>query len=132
MSRARLRAAGRGDFFVNEQRLDQLLARCAGYGLSEVIGSWKIMEMRRPRMSLSCRRENGQQIDAVKNGLAAFDAAGRLRQQAHDGIRGDGFAGAGFADDAQRFAALDVKGNILHRAHDSGARVEGELEVVNA
>ena len=101
-------------------------------GLSDVIGSWKTMEMRRPRMPLSLAARDGKQIDAVKNGLAAFDAPGRLRHKPHDGIRGDGFAGAGFADDAQRFAALEMKGDVLHRADNAGARVEGDAEMVDA
>jgi hypothetical protein len=55
-----------------------------------------------------------------------------LREQTHDGVGGDGFAGAGFANNAEGFAALDLEGNILDGANDSGAGVEGSSEVVNA
>ena len=52
------------------------------YGLSEVIGSWKIIEMRLPRMLLNCSGRAVQQIDAVEHRGAAFDPARRLRDQA--------------------------------------------------
>jgi hypothetical protein len=45
---------------------------------------------------------------------------------------GDGFAGAGFSDDAQRLSALDMKGDILDRPHNPRPGVEGCAQVVDA
>ena len=78
-------------------------------GLSEVIGSWKIMAMslpRTPRIASSLER---QQIDAGEHDRAAGDAAGRIGHQPHERQRGDALAAAGFADDRQRLVRLQRK-----------------------
>ena len=49
--------------------------------MSEVIGSWKIIEMRSPRSVAQRVRSKLEQIVAVETGLAAGDAPGRLRQR---------------------------------------------------
>ena len=56
---------------------------------------------------------------ALAKAQPAFDAARRLRHQPHDGITSDGFAGAGFANNAQSLAAIQLEGDILHGAHHS-------------
>ena len=49
-------------------------------------------------------------------------AARRSRQQAHQGERGHRFAAAGFADQAQRLAALDPERHVTHRMQDAAGR----------
>ena len=48
-------------------------------------------------------------------------------QEAENGERGGGFAGAGFADEAQGFAVVDLEGDSVHGA----LVVEGDGEVVD-
>src|SRR5262249_18039105 len=70
-----------------------------------------------------------QQVDAVEKRPAPFDPAGGVRDQPEKRIARDGFARARFTDEAERFAALKVEGDILHRAHDTVARVKARAEV---
>ena len=71
-------------------------------GLSEVIGSWKIIAIsvaaHLPHLALGQR----QQIAAAEEHAAADDAAGRIAHQAQDRQRGHRLAAARFADDAER------------------------------
>ena len=53
-------------------------------GLSEVIGSWKIIEISLPRTRAHLRLVELQQVDAVEADRAADDAAGRIGDQAHE------------------------------------------------
>ena len=46
------------------------------------------------------------------------------RQQAHEGERGHGLAAAGFADDAQRLAAVDMKIDIADGVQNPGRHVD--------
>ncbi len=69
---------------------------------------------------------HAQQILAVVEDFAALDD-GIARQDADDGLGGDGLAGAGFADDGQRLAALQVKGNIAHGLQRAAGGAEGDL-----
>ena len=78
-------------------------------GLSEVIGSWKIIEMSRPRMARISSSASCEEVDAVEADRAADDAAGRIGDQPHQRQRGHALAAAGFADDRQRLAARDRK-----------------------
>ena len=48
-----------------------------------------------------------QQVLAVEEDFAADNAAARLRHQAHNRQAGHGLAGAGLADNPQRFARAD-------------------------
>ena len=50
---------------------------------------------------------------------------GGVGEEAEDGERGGGFAGAGFADQAEGFAGIDVEGDIL----DGGVLAEADGEV---
>ena len=59
----------------------------------------------------------------VKN-LSSGDAA-VFRQNLHDGVGGDGFAGAGFAHDAENLARLQTEGHAVDRV-DLAALVGGE------
>ena len=78
-------------------------------GLSEVIGSWKIIEMRLPRICAHLVFVESEQIGAFEHDRAADDPARRIGHQPHDRQRGHALAAAGFADDRQRLAAADVK-----------------------
>ena len=78
-------------------------------GLSEVIGSWKIIAMSLPRTPRIVGFVELQQIDAVERDRAADDAAGRIGHQPHDRQRGHALAAAGFADDRQRLAAAPAR-----------------------
>ena len=53
-------------------------------GLSEVIGSWKIIASRSPRSSRSRAGGSFSRSSPSKQHLAAGDAPGRLRHQPHD------------------------------------------------
>ena len=78
-------------------------------GLSEVIGSWKIIEMSLPRTCAHRLVVERQQVDAGELDRAADDAAGRIGHQPHQRQRGDALAAAGFADDRQRLAAAAAR-----------------------
>ncbi len=69
-------------------------------------------------------------ILAMEQDAAAGDAAGRI-DDLKDGARGDGFAGAAFADDAGGEPAGEGEGNAIHRAHQAGAGGEGDVEVAD-
>ncbi len=85
-------------------------------GLSEVIGSWKIIDDLVAAQLAHLRRLQLQEIDAFEADLAAGDAAGRLRDQAHDRERGHALAAAGLADDAERAARRQREADAVDRA----------------
>ena len=68
------------------------------------------------------------QLLTVQLDGAADDLAGG-GQYLHDGIGGDGFAGAGFAHDAQDFAALEIEGNAVDRSHLAGGGEKGGMQI---
>ena len=98
-------------------------------GLSEVIGSWKIIEISLPRTSLHRRLVERQQVDAGERDRAADDAAGRIRQQPQQRKRGDALAAARFADDRQRLAVPQREGDAVDRLDDPVAGIEVGLQV---
>ena len=63
--------------------------------------------------------------------VAAGDLAGRGGDQAHKRERGDALARAAFADDAERFATLEVKRDIVDSVDDAILRLELDLQVTN-
>jgi hypothetical protein len=68
-----------------------------------------------------------QQIDAVE--LHAFGArASPGRQQAEDGPSGLRFSRAGFADDAELFAA-ELEAHAAHRVDDALGRTEAHVQI---
>ena len=83
-------------------------------GEKEVIGSWKIMPMRLPRIALnsfergdSAARSTLPPTLLVEQDLAAGDVRG-ARQDAEDRLRGDGLARTRFADQRDRAARPDA------------------------
>ena len=76
-------------------------------GFSDVIGSWKIIAISRPRTSSSSRSESFVRSRPSKHDRAGDDLRRRLRDQAHDRERGHRLAAAGLADDPERLPLLD-------------------------
>ena len=72
-----------------------------------------------------------QKILSLELDAAAADAGRRAWQQAHDGQRGDAFAAAGFADDAEDFALLQAEGNVFDGGHLAAAGLERCGEVAD-
>ena len=100
-------------------------------GFSEVIGSWKIIAISRPRTSSSCRSESFVRSRPSKMTEPGDDLRGRLRDQAHDRERGHRLAAAGLADDPERLALLDREADAVDGAHDALAGEEVGAEVVD-
>ena len=83
-------------------------------GFSDVIGSWKIIAIRLPRICRISSVGKRQQILAVEDDFAGDDASGRRRDQPHDRQVGDRLAGARLADDAERLAAVQLEADAVH------------------
>ena len=99
-------------------------------GLSEVIGSWKIMAMSRPRMRRISSSDEVQQLAAVEADRSL--GAGRARrQQPHDGERRYRLAGARLADDGHHLAGVDRIAQVLDRAHRAVGGHELHVEVLD-
>ena len=60
----------------------------------------------------------GLDVDAGKHHRALGDLAGAV-EDPHHSVGGHGFAGAGFADDAERLALGDGDIDVLHRLDDA-------------
>lgn len=72
-----------------------------------------------------------EEVDVVEEGLATFDSARRLRDEAEEGVTGNGLAGTGFADDADGLAFLDAERDVLGGVDDAIAGVEAGGEVLD-
>ena len=99
-------------------------------GFSDVIGSWKIIEMSRPRISRIWSSSRSSNETPGKR-CSLRDPARKARQQPHDRKRGDRFAGAELADDGHHFAAPDRKAQAFDRAHDTTGGAELGMQVVD-
>ena len=64
----------------------------------------------------------------MKTNLSRRDPPGRLNQP-HDGQRRQGFAAAGFPDEAECFARRDAEADIDHRRHEPSVLIEAGGEV---
>src|SRR6185312_5801284 len=71
-----------------------------------------------------------EQVGAFEHDLAADDTAGRIGHQAHDRQRADALAAAGFADDRQCLAALDVEGDVVDGTEQAGTGEEHRLQAL--
>ena len=76
-------------------------------GLSEVIGSWKIIEMSRPRTSRISSSESSSRL-RPSNRMRPEGRGGVCAARPGRGGGGDRLAAAGFADDGDDLAAVDV------------------------
>jgi hypothetical protein len=72
-----------------------------------------------------------QQVFALEQHLAVGDAPRRLGHEAHDRERGHALAASGFADDAERAAALEPEIDAVHRAHLAVLGVEQRPQPAN-
>ena len=91
-------------------------------GFSEVIGSWKIMPISRPRTLPHLVLGEREEVAALEEDLPADDAPGRRGDEPHDGERAHALAAAGLADQGHRLARAHVPRHAVHRA-DHAARV---------
>ena len=102
-------------------------------GLSEVIGSWKIIEMSLPRSARICalaRRRAGRWPS--KRIAAADDAAGRHRDQAQDRERGDRSCRSRISPTMPSVSPrVEVERDAVDRAHHAVGREEVGLQVVD-
>src|SRR5262245_65978419 len=71
-----------------------------------------------------------QEIAALEEDLAAYDAAGWRRHEAHDAEGAHGLAAAGLAHEGHRLPLANVPGHAVDRADDAGRRSELCLEVL--
>ena len=99
-------------------------------GLSDVIGSWKIMEMSLPRRrsiasSLSARRSTPPSSTLPRQ------SGRRVRHEPHQRERGDGLAAAGFADDGQGLPGIDAEAHPVDRFEDAASRVEDGAQTLH-
>ena len=88
-------------------------------GLSEVIGSWKIIEISLPRIVAHLGFVETRRVAAVELDRAADDAAGRVGTSRIRDSAVIALAAAGLADDRQRLAAPQGEGHAVHRLHDA-------------
>ena len=100
-------------------------------GFSEVIGSWKIIAMSRPRISRISSSVRSRRFAALEQDAAGDDAPGGPREQPHDGERGHRLAAAGFADERHRLAGPDLVGDAFDRAHHAARRHEVDVQVLD-
>ena len=78
-------------------------------GFSDVIGSWKIIAIRLPRIARISSAGSVSRSRPSKSDLAGDDAAGRRRDEPHDRQVRHRLARARLADDAERLAAIASK-----------------------
>ena len=57
------------------------------------------------------------------------DDASRVRQDLKDGVGGDGFAGTGFAHDAQGAAPVQIEGQSVDGPYFTGVGEEGGVKI---
>ena len=73
----------------------------------------------------------GKNVLSVKRDASAGDHAGRVRNQAQNRKRGRCFSGAGFADQAKRFAALDLQTHVIDCLYDAVVGAELNAQVLD-
>src|SRR5262249_42678531 len=93
-------------------------------GLSEVIGSWKIIAISPHRVVA----ERGE-APALKGEAPPDDAAGGRRHEPHDRQRADRFAAARLTDEGHRLPLGDIPGDAVDGADDAAARHEVRLKI---
>ena len=96
-------------------------------GFRLLVGCWKIMLIRSPRMFAHVAIAQAEQVDTVEDDLAGVDPS-RRHDEAHDRQARDALAAAGLADEAHDLAAVDVEVDAGDRPHHAVARVEARLQ----
>ena len=82
------------------------------------MGSWKIMLTCEPR-SFSISRFPAARMSVSPRRMLPPVITPGVRDQAKNGEGGGGFAGAGFAYEAQRLAALQLKVHVVDRLNNA-------------
>ena len=109
-------------------------------GDSEVIGSWKMIEMRPPRIAAhpAAVRVKLGDVDGLgrssrvgEQDLAAGDPAG-ARQDAHDRLADHRLARSGFADQRHGAARPDPERDTAHRPDDALGNAEFDMQIADA
>ena len=119
-----------GDFFVDEQRFDELLAD-AQVGVER---GHRILENHGNAFAANRAGLGGravEEVDAVEHRGAADDTARGLRDEAHDRITRHGFTRARFAHDPEGLAALDAEADAVDGAVNAVSCVEISAEIVD-
>ena len=120
---------GLGPALVDLERLDDLEAD----GVARVQAGHRVLEDHRDVAAGDAAALAGaefQQVLTVEAQQVGGDAAGRLHQ-AHQRQHGHALAGAGFADDAEQLAALDVQVQALDGGKGAVLRAELDGEVAD-
>ena len=99
-------------------------------GLSEVIGSWKIIAISRPRIVAQLLVVEREQVAAAEHRRALRDAAvpGEDPEQRE---RGDALAAARLADDPERLAGGDVERDAVDGVDEPSLGAELDVQVVD-
>ncbi len=97
--------------------------------MSEVIGSWKIIAIRAPRMLVELAGAAAQDLLALELDAAGGPAVGG--QQAHHRQEDLALARAGFADDAERLARLDREADLVDRLDRAVRRGEADVQIAD-
>ena len=92
-------------------------------GLSAVIGSWKIMPIRAPRMARISSSLRAREIVPFEHDRARPSACTPSGKQSEDRARRHRLARAAFADEAQDLVGIEVR-TRRRRAHADGRRPE--------
>ena len=71
-----------------------------------------------------------QQVPAIKNNFPACNPA-RRRYQTHDRKRSHRLATTAFAHQAKELATIEVKADVINRAHKAGTGSEMRSQVLN-
>ena len=87
--------------------------------------------MRRPLIFRISSFRQQQEIAAVEDHFARDDFSGRIGNETDDREVSDGFAGARFADDAERFAAFELKRDVIDGFNNPVFGFEVSPEVFN-
>src|SRR5271165_3310278 len=115
---------------MKPERLRDLLAD----GKDRIQRGHRVLEDHRDRLTADLahlRLALLEEILTAKDHLTAVDMAWRDRHESHNRERVYRLAGAGFADDAERRAALDRIRESVNGSYDPVVGLERNLEVAN-
>ena len=105
--------------------------RSSAPGSGEVIGSWKIIAISRPRIARSCSSFSvraGRWPPNIARAAGDAAVAGEDPEQCE---RGDALPAARLADDPERLARRDVEGDPVDGVDEPAARPELDVEVLD-
>ena len=117
-----------GDRFVEEERLDEL----RGDAQEGVKRGHRVLEDHRDATAANGAQDafvGREKVDTVEHRSAALDLAWRHGDEAEERVASNRFSTAGFADDADGLAFVEVEGDAIDGADDAVARVEVGFEI---